>query len=97
MTTIRHGGPCGLRIEIRADERAEKSPVFYAAVPPPQCHTLRGGGTAWLKSSNAAKPLSSICLIPLWLAALERRGSLTTREVEKDESDPPQNRGGPAA
>ena len=47
-----------------------------------------------LKSSNAAKPLSSICLIPLWLAALKRRGSLTTREVEKDESVPPPNRGG---
>ena len=47
-----------------------------------------------LKSSNAAKPLSSICLIPLWLAALKRRGSLTTREGEKDESDPPQKGGG---
>ena len=45
------------------------------------------------KSSNAAKPLSSICLIPLWLAALKRRGSLRTREGEKDESDPPKNRG----
>ena len=45
------------------------------------------------QTSNAAKPLSSICLIPLWLAALERRGSLTTREGEKDESDPPQTGG----
>ena len=46
-----------------------------------------------LKSSNAAKPLSSICLIPLWLAALKRRGSLRTREGEKDESDPPKTGG----
>ena len=46
-----------------------------------------------LKSSDAAKPLSSICLIPLWLAALKRHGSLRTREGEKDESDPPQNGG----
>ena len=46
-----------------------------------------------LKSSDAAKPLSSIYLIPLWLAALKRHGSLRTREGEKDESDPPKNRG----
>ena len=50
-----------------------------------------------LKTSNAVKPLSSMCLIPPWLAALKRRGSLTTREVEKDESDPPKKGGGPAA
>ena len=50
-----------------------------------------------LKSSNAAKPLSSMFLIPPWLAAFERPGSLRTREGEKDESDPPPNRGGPAA
>ena len=34
-----------------------------------------------------------MCLIPLWLAALKRRGSLRTREGEKDESDPPQTGG----
>ena len=34
-----------------------------------------------------------MCLIPLLLAALKRRGSLTTREGEKDESDPPQTGG----
>ena len=45
------------------------------------------------KTSNAAKPLSSICLIPLWLSPLNRPDTLTTRETEKDESDPPQNRG----
>ena len=45
------------------------------------------------KTRIAAKPLSSMCLIPLLLAALKRRGSLTTREVEKDESDPPQTGG----
>ena len=46
-----------------------------------------------LKSSNAAKPLSSMFLIPPWLAAFERPGSLRTREGEKDESDPPQTGG----
>ena len=45
------------------------------------------------KSSNAAKPLSSICLIRLWLSPMNRSDTLPTREVEKDESDPPQNRG----
>ena len=46
-----------------------------------------------LKSRNAAKPLSSISLIRLSLAALERSGSLTTREGEKDESAPPKQGG----
>ena len=48
-----------------------------------------------LKSRNAAKPLSSISLIPLWLSTLNRPDTLTTRESEKDESDPPpkKNRG----
>ena len=45
------------------------------------------------KTSNAAKPLSSMFLIPPWLAAFERPGSLRTREGEKDESDPPQTGG----
>ena len=45
------------------------------------------------KTRNAAKPLSSISLIPLWLSPVNRPATLTTRESEKDESDPPQNRG----
>ena len=45
------------------------------------------------KSRNAAQPLSSISLIPLWLPPVNRPATLTTRENEKDESDPPQNRG----
>ena len=45
------------------------------------------------KTRNAAKPLSSICLIPLWLSHLNRPAPLPTRENEKDESDPPKNRG----
>ena len=50
-----------------------------------------------LKSRNAAKPLSSMCLIPPCLAALKRPGSIRTRADEKDESAPPQTGGGPAA
>ena len=45
------------------------------------------------KSRNAAEPLSSICLIRLWLSLLNRSDTLTTRETEKDESDPPPHRG----
>ena len=93
MTTIRHGGPCGLRIEMRAAERDRKYAGFLChSGPAPMSHAQRGG-CDMLKSSNAAKPLSSICLIPLWLAALKRRGSLRTREGEKDESDPPKTGG----
>ena len=47
----------------------------------------------FIRARNAAKPPSSICLIPLWFAALKRRGSLRTRAGEKDESDPPLNGG----
>ena len=45
---------------------------FYAAVVDNVCHTLRGGVAAWAKSKNAAEPLSSIYLIPLWLAILKQ-------------------------
>ena len=48
------------------------------------------GGYGMAKTRNAAKPLSSICLIPLCLSQVNRPGSLRTRENEKDESDPPQ-------
>ncbi len=45
------------------------------------------------KTRNATKPLSSIYLSRLWLSTVNRPPTLRTREVEKDESDPPQNRG----
>ena len=47
-----------------------------------------------LKSSNAAKPLSSISLSRLWLSTENHPATLPTRETEKDESDPPQKPGG---
>ena len=46
------------------------------------------------QTRNAAEPLSSISLIPLGLSQVNRPGSLRTREIEKDESDPPQKQGG---
>ena len=45
------------------------------------------------KSSNAAKPLSSICLNPLWLAVLNRPSRCGRGRKAGDVSDPPQNRG----
>ena len=45
------------------------------------------------KSTNAAEPLSSICLILWWLSTMNSSDTLRTREVENDGSDPPQNRG----
>ena len=46
------------------------------------------------KSRNAAEPLSSICLIPLWLAILKQPSPCVPgAHVEKAVSDPPQNRG----
>ena len=46
------------------------------------------------KTRNAAKPLSSISLIPLWLSPVNRPATMTTRETEKDESDPPPKKQG---
>ena len=45
------------------------------------------------QTSNAAEPLSSICLILWWLSTMNCSDTLRTREVENDGSDPPQNRG----
>ena len=39
-----------------------------------------------VKTRNAAKPLSFIFLIPLWLSPVNRPAQLPTRETEKDVS-----------
>ena len=49
------------------------------------------------KSSNAAKPLSSICLSLLWLAVLKRPSRCGRGRKAGDVSDPPQKQGGHAA
>ena len=56
-----------------------------------------GGGYGMAKTSNAAKPLSSICLIRLCLCTVNRSETLTTRKGEKDVSAPPPKQGGHAA
>ena len=93
MTTIRHGGPCGLQIEMRSAEREGKSVVF-------SCHNARSrmphaqrGGCGMIRTRNAAKPLSFIFLIPLWLSLFESARSRRAGEKGCVESDPPPNRG----
>ena len=94
MTTIRHGGPCGLRSEMRSAEREGKSLVFSCRKAASRMPQPQRGGYGTIRTRNAAKPLSSICLMPLWLSPVTRPGSLRTRENEKDESDPPKTGGG---
>ena len=55
-------------------------------------HAQRGG-CGMAQTRNAADPLSFMSLIPLLLSPVNRPATLRTREIEKDESDPPQNRG----
>ena len=74
-------------IELREPENRL---FFYAAVPQNVCRTLKGGGTAWLETRNACGAaflyrLSFRCGV----SPVNRRGSLRTREIEKDESAPP--------
>ena len=49
------------------------------------------------KSSNAAEPLSSICLSLLWLSTMNRRTRFGRGKGENDGSDPPPKQGGHAA
>ena len=46
MTTIRHGGPCALRIEMRSAERQGKSVVFIATKGR-RYHATRSEGGVW--------------------------------------------------
>ena len=91
--TIRHGGPCVLRIEMKVAERPGNSAVFLCRSASKCLPHAQRGGYGMAKSRNAAKPLSSISFIRLCLCTVNRPDTLTTRESEKDESDPPQNRG----
>ena len=54
-----------------------------------------GGGYGMVKTSNAAKPLSSIYLIPLWLSPVNRPPrSRRGRKAGTRATPPPPNRGG---
>ena len=57
MTTIRHGGPCGLRIEMRSAER-RVNPVLFYATGDRWYHATASEGGVWhdfsLRSTTAA-------------------------------------------
>ena len=67
---------------------------FYVPNALKGCSTRSEGGVNMLFGLRPPQPHSSICLIPLWLAALKApylrpRGRMMAGDV----SDPPQNRG----
>ena len=68
---------------------------FYAAEPLNLCRRVRGGGYGMGFSLCLPQPHSSICLMPLWLAALKRPSCVPRAACRGwDVSDPPQkNRG----
>ena len=92
MTTIRHGGPCGLRIEMRPGERDAKLAVFLCHGASKCLPHAQRGGVAWLKRSCGEAAFlympHSVVVIPT-----ESSGHANDAESEKDESDPPPNRG----
>ena len=59
------------------------------------CNGTQRGGCSALKSRNAAKPLSSMSLILLWLSTVHQLGSLRPRAAcgERRERPPPKQGG----
>ena len=94
MTTIRHGGPCGLRTRMRSAEREGKSANFV--VPKDRmvfAPGLEGGvgqnfGPRYGEAAFPYVPYSAVVI------RCESARPLPTREKGGDESDPPQKRGG---
>ena len=72
MTTIRHGGPCGLRIEMRSAERGSKSVSFHVTGERLYDVTASEGGGNMVFGLGLPRLHSSIYLISLWLSALKR-------------------------
>ena len=100
MTTIRHGGPCALRIEMRSDERGPKSVVFIGTGGRMYFGTRsereRGGvyQNFRLRCTTATFVYLSHSAVVI---PFESARPLRTREKGGDESDPPKKPGGHAA
>ena len=75
------------------EREGNKRQFFYVTVVDPCLSQGQRGGCDMAKTSNAAKPLSSICLILWWLSTMKRRTPFGRGKGENDGSDPPQNRG----
>ena len=93
LTTIRHGGPCGLQIEMRSAEREGKSVVFDATNAVPGCHTLRGGG--WHDFSPRSTTATFVHLPhSAVVIRFETALALRTREKGGGRERPPPKTGG---
>ena len=73
MTTIRHGGPCGLQSEMRSAERGSESVGFHVTEGRwyDVTRSEREGGCYMIFGLGLPQLHSSIYLIPLWLANLK--------------------------
>ena len=100
MCTMGALSPLGLldslRTRMRSDERDGKSAVFLCRPDRTTMPRSQRGGYGMGKTSNAAKPLSSICLNRLWLAVLKRPSRCGRGRKAGDVSAPPPKQGGHA-
>ena len=78
MTTIRHGGPCGLRIEMRSDERGPKTVGFRVTNDRRYFVTRSEGGCGF-------GPKGNLSVIPAALSR-SRGGAVTRRAVAQRRS-----------
>ena len=94
LTTIRHGGPCALRSEMRSDERGSKSVVFIATGGR-MVFATRSEGGVWqnfrLKVWRSRFP--SISLIPLWLSHVNRPARFRRGRKAGTRATPPKSGG----
>ena len=93
MTTIRHGGPCGLQIEMRSAERGPKSVVLSATQGRWLFATRSEGGVLQEFGSRCGEAAYRYMSHSVAVICCESARPLRTREKGGDESDPPQNRG----
>ena len=94
MTTIRHGGPSGLRIEMRSAERGFKSVVFSATEGRLLFATCSEGGVLQDSGSRCCKATFRYLSHSAVVISYESAPPCRTGKKEGDESDPPQKRGG---
>ena len=95
LTTIRHGGPSGLRTRMRSDERGPKSVGFHVTGGRMDRVTGLEGGCYRIFGLGVPQPHSSICLIPLWLCPVNRPARLRRgRKAGTRATPPPKKTGG---
>ena len=93
MTTIRHGGPSALRIEMRSDERPSKSVGFHAAQGRMVFAARSEGGVRHDSDKKCGKAAFLYLSHSAVVIPFESARPLPTREKGGDESDPPQSGG----